>query len=41
VRRLVVGGVGESAVLLGGIDSRALPREVVLEAMLAEHPGTI
>jgi pimeloyl-ACP methyl ester carboxylesterase len=41
VRRLIVGGIGESAGVLGGIDSRMLPFEAVVEAMLAEAPSTI
>jgi pimeloyl-ACP methyl ester carboxylesterase len=41
VRRLVVGGVGESAVILGGIDSRVLPFEAIVDAMLAEDPAAI
>jgi pimeloyl-ACP methyl ester carboxylesterase len=41
VRRLIVGGIGESAVILGGIDSRVLPFEAMAEAMLAEDPATI
>jgi pimeloyl-ACP methyl ester carboxylesterase len=41
VGRLIVGGIGESAVILGGIDSRVLPFDAIAEAMLAEDPATI
>jgi pimeloyl-ACP methyl ester carboxylesterase len=39
VRRLVVGGIDESAVIQGGVDRRVLPREAIVEAMLAGTPG--
>jgi pimeloyl-ACP methyl ester carboxylesterase len=41
VRRLVAGGLGESAVVLGGIDTRVLPGHAIVEAMLAEEPSKI
>jgi pimeloyl-ACP methyl ester carboxylesterase len=41
VRRLVAGGIGESAVIQRGVDRLVLPREAIVEAMLAGDPGTI
>jgi pimeloyl-ACP methyl ester carboxylesterase len=41
VRRLVAGGVGESVVELGGIDTRVLPGEAVVAALLSEDPAAI
>jgi pimeloyl-ACP methyl ester carboxylesterase len=41
VRRLVVGGVGAGVVEVGGVDTRALPNDVLVEAFLADDPGTL
>ncbi len=41
VRRLVVGGIGESVVALGGIDTRVLPATAIAGALLTEDPSTI
>jgi pimeloyl-ACP methyl ester carboxylesterase len=41
VRRLVVGGIGASVTELGGVDSRAVAREAVVAALLADDPSTI
>ena len=41
VRRLVVGGVGAGIVELGGVDTRALPDDVLADALLADDPGTL
>ncbi|MFD0205750.1 MULTISPECIES: alpha/beta fold hydrolase [Saccharothrix] len=41
VRRLVVGGIGAGVVELGGVDTRVLPNDVLAEAMLARHPGSV
>jgi pimeloyl-ACP methyl ester carboxylesterase len=41
VRRLAVGGIGEAAVLLGGVDTRAIDGRVLAAAMLADDPETL
>lgn len=41
VRRLVVGGVGAGVVELGGVDTRVLPNELLVRALLAADPTTI
>ena len=41
VRRLVVGGVGAGIIELGGVDTRAIPNDLLAEALLAEDPGAI
>jgi pimeloyl-ACP methyl ester carboxylesterase len=41
VTRLIVGGVGASVVEIGGVDTRAIPRGAIAEALLAEDPATI
>ncbi len=41
IRRLVVGGVGAGVVELGGVDTRALPAEDLVDALLAEDPAQI
>ncbi|BCJ46025.1 alpha/beta hydrolase [Actinoplanes ianthinogenes] len=38
VRRLVVGGVGAGIVEVGGVDTRALPSDLLARALLAEDP---
>jgi pimeloyl-ACP methyl ester carboxylesterase len=38
VRRLVVGGIGSGVVEVGGLDTRALPRDVLAAALLSEEP---
>lgn len=39
VRRLVVGGVGAGIVELGGVDTRALPNDLLADALLAADPS--
>ena len=45
VRRLVVGGVGEGIIECGGVDTRRVGRDAIVQALLAadvaavEHPG--
>ena len=39
VRRLVVGGVGAAAVELGGVDTRVVPNEMLVGALLADDPA--
>lgn len=41
IRRLVVGGVGAGVVELGGVDTRALPAEDLVDALLANDPDKI
>jgi pimeloyl-ACP methyl ester carboxylesterase len=41
VRRLVVGGIGASAVELGGVDTRIRPAGTVIAAFRAEDPSEI
>jgi len=41
IRRLVVGGIGSSIVELGGLESRVVPAEDVIGALLAEDPAVI
>jgi pimeloyl-ACP methyl ester carboxylesterase len=41
VRRLVVGGVGAGVVEVGGLDTRALAVDVVIEALTTDDPATI
>lgn len=41
VRRLVVGGVGAGVVKLGGLDTRALSREALAEALETADPSLI
>jgi pimeloyl-ACP methyl ester carboxylesterase len=41
VRRLVVGGIGASAVELGGVDTRVRPSTSVIAALRDEDPGEI
>lgn len=41
IRRLVTVGVGAAVAELGGVDTRALPREALVSALLAEDPGSI
>jgi pimeloyl-ACP methyl ester carboxylesterase len=41
VRRLVTGGVGEGVVATGGVDTRHVPNQAIVEALLAEDPSTI
>ncbi len=41
VRRLVTGGVGEGVVAQGGVDTRHVPNQAIVEALLAEDPATI
>ncbi|XVS62255.1 alpha/beta fold hydrolase [Actinosynnema sp. CA-299493] len=41
VRNLVVGGVGAGVVEVGGVDTRALPDDVLADALLADDPGPL
>lgn len=41
VRRLVTGGVGEGVVATGGVDTRHVPSQAIVEALLADDPATI
>ncbi len=41
VRRLVVGGVGSAVVELGGVDTRALDRELLAGALAADDAATV
>ncbi|URN11970.1 alpha/beta hydrolase [Streptomyces radiopugnans] len=41
VTRLVVGGVGAGVVELGGVDTRELPPELVVAALLADDPADV
>ncbi|WP_199440880.1 alpha/beta fold hydrolase [Umezawaea beigongshangensis] len=41
VRRLVVGGVGSGVVEVGGLDSRAVRSDAVIEALTTDDPRTI
>ena len=41
VRRLVTGGVGEGVVATGGVDTRHVPNQAIVEALLADDPATI
>ena len=41
VARLIVGGVGASVVELGGVETRAVPRAALTDALLAQDPSTI
>lgn len=41
VRRLVVGGVGAAVVELGGVDTRVLPNDLLVQALLTDDPATI
>lgn len=41
VRRLVTGGVGEGVVAQGGVDTRHVPNQAIVEALLADDPTTI
>lgn len=41
IRRLVVGGIGYAAVEIGGVDTRALPKDVLVAALRATDPETI
>lgn len=41
VRRLVVGGVGAGAVELGGVDTRVIPAEALVEALRSDDPASL
>lgn len=41
VRRLVVGGVGAAVVELGGVDTRIVPNEMLIGALLADDPAQV
>lgn len=41
IRRLVTGGVGEGVVVTGGVDTRFVPNQAIVEALLADDPSTI
>jgi pimeloyl-ACP methyl ester carboxylesterase len=41
IRRLVVGGVGAGAVELGGVDTRVLPTNVLIEALSTDDAAVI
>jgi pimeloyl-ACP methyl ester carboxylesterase len=41
IRRLVVGGVGASVAELGGVDTRAIPRDEMIAGLLADDPTSI
>jgi pimeloyl-ACP methyl ester carboxylesterase len=41
VRRLIIGGVGETVVTLGGVDRRALPIEELVAALETDDANTI
>jgi pimeloyl-ACP methyl ester carboxylesterase len=41
VRRLVVGGVGSGVVELGGVDTRAVGKPAIREALLSDDPASI
>jgi pimeloyl-ACP methyl ester carboxylesterase len=41
VRRLVAGGVGAGVVELGGVDTRVIPTDALIDALLADHPAAI
>lgn len=41
VRRVVVGGVGSAVVELGGVDTRAVGREALRDALLSDTPAEI
>ncbi len=39
LRRLVIAGIGEGAVVMGGVDSRVLDRQVLAEGLRADDPS--
>jgi pimeloyl-ACP methyl ester carboxylesterase len=39
LRRLVIAGIGEGAVILGGVDTRVLDRKVLAEGLRADDPS--
>lgn len=41
VRRLAVGGVGAGIVEVGGVDTRAIPNDLLADALLADDPASI
>jgi pimeloyl-ACP methyl ester carboxylesterase len=41
LRRMAIGGVGAGVVELGGVDTRALPIDVVVAALATDDPSTI
>lgn len=41
IRRLVVGGVGSGVLATGGLDTRALARDALIDALQTSDPGTI
>jgi pimeloyl-ACP methyl ester carboxylesterase len=41
VRRLIVGGVGEGVIESGGVDTRQVGREAIVQALLAESVATV
>lgn len=41
VRRLVAGGVGAGVVELGGVDTRVIPNDALIDALLADDPAVI
>jgi len=41
MRRLIIGGVGEGVLACGGVDTRAVSSEQIVDALLATDPATI
>lgn len=41
IRRLVVGGVGAAVVELGGVDTRVVPNEALVDGLLADDPASV
>lgn len=41
IRRLVVGGVGAAVVELGGVDTRVLPAEMLVQVLRADDPASV
>jgi pimeloyl-ACP methyl ester carboxylesterase len=41
IRRLVVGGVGAAVVELGGVDTRVIPNELLVGALLTDDPTQV
>jgi pimeloyl-ACP methyl ester carboxylesterase len=41
VRRLVIGGVGAGVVELGGVDTRAIPGDLLVQALETDNPITV
>jgi pimeloyl-ACP methyl ester carboxylesterase len=41
IRRLVVGGVGEAVIDLGGVDTRVIPNDLLVAGLLADDPASV